>query len=498
MRWLIVWMTLLCSQSAHAEWRVAQTPHYIIYSEGSEKALRDYAVKIENFSTVLRHRLNAVDDPDLTKLTIFMLPNMASVEKSAKTKNVAGFYATRPGGPYAVTHRDTNSVRGQSFADSTLFHELGHHFMFRYAPGAYPAWLTEGFAEFYSTVVFDKAEIPKVGVPPYARAYDLFGTKAISIEKLLNGSPNFRVADEVGSFYARSWVLTHYLLLPKDRAGQLTRYLQAIQGGSANLDAAQSAFGDLTKLDKDIDAYVNQRKISVLSYQKAFPAPEGITISLLSQAAGAFVPLRLSGFQMHHIEQAESQVKALQAALKPYPGEAEGWRMLAEAELLTEDYAAAETAADAALKIDPKLPGALLAKGWAKLQKADAQTADKPDDWNAARNWIVKANQATPNDPLILTRYYQSFKIEGSPLPKIAGDGLMRAFTLSPEEPNLRMMLALHLSDEKKFDQAIVLITPLVYGAHEDASSSGAAALLARFKRGKAGLPLDEEGGAAP
>jgi hypothetical protein len=74
----------------------------------------------------------------------------------------------------------------------------------------------------------------------------------------------------------------------------------------------------------------------------------------------------------------------------------------------------------------------------------------------------------------------------------------MRAFTLSPEEPNLRMMLALHLSDEKKFDQAIVLITPLVYGAHEDASSSGAAALLARFKRGKAGLPLDEEGGAAP
>jgi hypothetical protein len=75
---------------------------------------------------------------------------------------------------------------------------------------------------------------------------------------------------------------------------------------------------------------------------------------------------------------------------------------------------------------------------------------------------------------------------------------LLRAFSLSPEEPNLRIMLALHLSDEKKFDEAITLITPLVYGAHQDETSGGAAALLARFKRGKAGLPLDEEGGTAP
>jgi tetratricopeptide (TPR) repeat protein len=498
MRWLIVWITLFCSLPAHAEWRVAQTPHYTIYSEGSEKALRDYAVKVENFSAVLRHRLGAVDDPDLTKLTIFMLPSMASVEKLAKTKNLAGFYATRPGGPYAVTHRDTDSVLGQSFADSTLFHELGHHFMFRYAPGAYPAWLTEGFAEFYATVSFDKAGIPKVGAPPYARAYDLLETKAIPIEKLLSGSPNFRVTDEVGSFYARSWVLTHYLLLPKDREGQLTRYLQAMQAGSASLDAAKSAFGDLTKLDRDIDGYIKQKKISILAYKKAFPVPQGITISALSPAAGAFVPLHLSSFRMHHIEHAEVQVKALQAALKQYPGEADGWRLLAEAELLAENYASAETAADAALKIDPKLPRALLAKGWAKLQKADAQTADRPEDWKAARVWIVRANKETPNDPLILTRYFESFKIEGSPLPKSAGDGLRRAFTLSPEEPNLRIMLALHLSDEKKFDEAITVITPLVYGAHQDETSGGAAALLARFKRGKAGLPLDEEGGTAP
>jgi cytochrome c-type biogenesis protein CcmH/NrfG len=196
---------------------------------------------------------------------------------------------------------------------------------------------------------------------------------------------------------------------------------------------------------------------------------------------------------MHHAEEAEAQVKALKAMLQKHPDEADGWRLLAEAELIAENYVAAETAADEALKRAPKLPRALLAKGWAMLQKADAQARTKPEDWKTARGWIIKANRETPNDPLILTRFYQSFIIEGTPLPQAAKDGLWRAYTLSPEEPNLRLMLAQQLFEENKFDGAITLVAPLAYGPHPNQSTRQMQAFIERIKRRKAGLPDENE-----
>ena len=39
---------------ASAEWRQAQTSHFVIYSEDSEEGLRDFAARLERFDAAMR------------------------------------------------------------------------------------------------------------------------------------------------------------------------------------------------------------------------------------------------------------------------------------------------------------------------------------------------------------------------------------------------------------------------------------------------------------
>ncbi len=46
----------LAATSAEAKWLRAETDNFIIYSEGSEKSLRDFAVTLQRFDATLRFR----------------------------------------------------------------------------------------------------------------------------------------------------------------------------------------------------------------------------------------------------------------------------------------------------------------------------------------------------------------------------------------------------------------------------------------------------------
>ncbi len=74
---------------------------------------------------------------------------------------------------------------GTPDSQQTLFHEYGHHFMKRYVTAAFPAWFVEGFAEYYSTVDFDKQGKALIGKPARRRAYGLIELPKLPVEKLL-------------------------------------------------------------------------------------------------------------------------------------------------------------------------------------------------------------------------------------------------------------------------------------------------------------------------
>ena len=496
MRVLVAFAVLLgVSVPAHAEWRKSDTRHFTIYSQGNETALRNFAIKVERFDTMLRNRFAISDEGIPQKLTIFMLPTQAAVAAAhgEKDRNVAGFYMPRGEGSLAVVNRVNGSSKFDLDADSVLFHEYAHHFMIRYFPVAYPAWYIEGFAEFLGTTDFTKEGNAKLGIPPYYRAYGLLQQKPIPAQQLLTLNVSDFRSDEQDAFYGRSWLLVHYLNFSPARAGQLAKYLSAINGGATGAEAANTVFGDLVLLDKELKDYLGKSKIGYVQQRLPTPAPDMVEISVVSPGAGATMMQRR--LLMRHPSQSElpGLFAALKGAAVKYPREAEPQLLLAESHYLAGDDGQAQQAADAALGIAPTLSRAMLVKGKAMMRQNIKGNVADAQRWKTARSWIVKANRADTNDPMPLFAYYQSFGQQGLQPSATSLDGLALAYQMVPEDRDVRMTYAFSLATRKNYPAAIRLIETVAFDPHNGPGAAEARSLLKRLKAARDGKDVGEQ-----
>src|SRR5688500_14227417 len=90
----LAWLALLaCAPTAAAaEWKEATTTNFVVYSEGPEARLREFATKLEKFDFVLRAYHGVKAPPSPIKLKVYLLPNIAAVGKMAGGAGVAGYY----------------------------------------------------------------------------------------------------------------------------------------------------------------------------------------------------------------------------------------------------------------------------------------------------------------------------------------------------------------------------------------------------------------------
>jgi tetratricopeptide (TPR) repeat protein len=495
MRFLIIMLLIIgFATPAQAAWKEATSRHFRIYSQSGEKALSDFAIKVERFDTLLRKRYNIPDADQPQRLTIFMLPTADAVVKSLDAdknrRDVRGYYSRRDTGSLAVVHRQESDAKDVLDADAVLFHEYAHHFMLSYFPAAYPAWYIEGFAEFFATTDFTTAGNAKTGLPAYYRAYGLVEGPSLPIARLFAVTGGELKPDEREVFYGRSWLLTHYLDRAEARKGQMSAYLRGINEGKSSLEAAQAAFGDLKLLDKELNKYLNG-SLTYATQRQPTPAPTELEIKTLSESLSALVPLRLQSMRGIRSDKAAALAQELRAYTTKYPGEADGWYMLANAHAENKQDGEASTAIEMALKLNPTFSRALLLKAEIALRKVRDSASAAPADWKAARAMIVKANRANVNDPMPLLRYYESWAAEGVEPNPVAYDGIRRAYEMVPEATSVRMVYAFSLAKQKKYDDAIKLVEPVAFAPHENRDSIAARGIIARLKEAKAGKAGD-------
>ncbi len=447
---------------AFAAWYKVETPKFIFYGT-SVKDIEKDAQRLERFDALLRRLMGMPTESDSMKLTVFVLSDTDAVQKAYGfgAKDVAGFYSANPSGVIVVVPRSTTS---ESFEDVVLFHEYAHHLMLHYFPVAYPAWYVEGFAEYLSTVQFTP-ELAKIGLPASHRGYQLIVERTTPIEKLLSASVGDLKRAEVGNFYGRSWLLTHYLAFDRKRKGQQAAYLKKINGSIDPLDAARAAFGDLSQLNKDLDRYLQGNRMSYMQIPDTF-TPVTTTASELDKATGLALLEKLALTRGTAEKEREPIAARLRKLASQYPSNPAILTLLAEAELDLRNFAAAGTSAEAAVAIEATNARALLWKGLSLArplqEKGDFDTAR----WKVARNWIVRANRANPDDPLPLFEYYLSFKNEGKTPPKSSIAGLERAVTLIPQEDAFRIPLAFEKAKEGDFKMAAFLLQPMANSPH--------------------------------
>jgi thioredoxin-like negative regulator of GroEL len=486
MRVILILLAMIgLSSPARADWRKAVTEHFIIYSQGSEKELRAEGIRLERFDTLTRQKTHIPNTPTEQKLTIYFMSGIDAVQRvyDGKTKDVAGFYTTSPGGAMAIVPRIASGGEDYQLNETTvLYHEYAHHLMFQYFPGSYPAWYVEGFAEFVSMTKIAEDGTSKLGLPAQHRAYELLEEVTIPVERLLTTRVEDLKPGDVGNFYGQSWLLTHMLSFAPERSGQLVKYLGLIGSGTAALDAAKQSFGDLKTLRRDLDRYLAASRISYIQNASKISEPKAFTIAVVDRPIADTMVQRLMLMRGSRTEKRESVAASLRQMIVRYPASAEVFTMLAESELDAAHEDNALSAAESALKIDPANARAMLWKGVAMLRPLAAAKDYDPAKWKAGRAWIVRANRGNPEDPLPLLEYYLSFQSEGKAPPDIAISGLGKVLDLVPQEGGVRITYALALAHQKKFDDAEAVLRPVANSPHGGGEAEFARKIIGALK----------------
>lgn len=464
------------AQPAAARWMRADTQDFVIYSEGSEKSLHQFAENLQRFDTTLRNQFKVSNDPEPYRLVIYLVQHAEDAGRLATGKggsSIAGFYSATTDYSFAVSNRDDDGQRGTPELQQTLFHEYAHHFMKRHVPIAFPAWFIEGFAEYYSTTDFTKEGNAAVGKPVNRRAYGLLAMPKVPAEKLLSKRPDaMRNSGEIDVYYGRAWVLTHLLYNDPTRNAQLLTYLTAINNGGDPEKAAIDAFGDLEQLDKDLNNYI-RKPLNYRITEAPIALSGTIKIASLSDADDALIPLQLERLSargdMEWLAKVRDKLKKDSGA---YPASANIWFELAAAEWdLGEegrDEVAARAYIDKALMLDPKLVRANVLLGRMREYDLDQKGDYSAEAWANVRKPIALANHTNPDDPVPLYAYFQSFIHQHAKPPEIALQGLARAFSLAPENINMRVTYAFALANQGRYDDAIKLAKTVAFDPHDD------------------------------
>ena len=252
---------------AQARWRRVDTPNFVVIGDVSAGDLRDVAGKFESFrdalGRILNERLIATVVPAV--IVVFSTDDVYKPFKpkyEGRTKEVGGVFM--PG-------RDINYITiGDRENLQVLFHEYTH-LLVGNTGLTMPLWLGEGFAEYYSTLEFQRSgrEVQIGGLigPHLALLNDTTFIPFEQFIQLTHGSPLYNEGSRRSVLYAQAWALTHMLHLGEpNRRAELSAYLQHVTSGMPSLEAWKQAFGNFDVM-KELQQYIRRQLFTANKYR---------------------------------------------------------------------------------------------------------------------------------------------------------------------------------------------------------------------------------------
>ena len=479
------------SAPAHADWHVAESDNFVVYADDRWQDLQEFGEALERYHAglnVLNNRKATKPSPS-NRVTIFVVGSEGKIRKLAgdKSGNIAGFYVPRAGASRAFVPDIRMGGRETDWSVTILLHEYAHHYLISNTAFAMPRWVGEGAAEFFASAKFEKDGSLAIGRPAYHRATELNYARDVSVRELID--PELYEQNKgrrYDAFYGRSWALYHFLYFSEERRGQLSQYLQGIARGTDQIEAAQQAFGDLDELQKDLDRYLDQRRMKVWNLPADMLTANPVKVRKLSEGEAAIMPLRIRSQRGVTREEALELLPDVRKVAAEFPGDAAVLAALAEAEHDAGNYDEAIAAADAALAIDPTVKNALVQKGFALFAKAE-EADDQDAAYAAAMAPFSALNRLEQDHPLPLMFYYRSFVERGAEPDETARHALERAAQLSPFDRGLAMNAGLMQAREGKIALARHTLGPVAANPHGGAMAQSAKRFIEEMAQAEEG-----------
>lgn len=469
----------LAAGPALAEWKRAESPRFIVYSDGSERDLRDYVRKLETYDAFLRQLFAVPAETMGRKLPVYLVegPQALSRIHPDGRSNLAGFY--RPSG------EDIFAVALRHMGDDVLLHEYFHHFSYQsQAAVGYPAWLIEGLAEYFMTAEIE-GDLVKVGSFNGARVSALSNRTWIPIDVLVTQSwydiPNGQQRD---TYYPVAWLLTHWFQSDSARRARLDAYIAAVRTGTPSLQALQTATGfSPESLRRELRTYLNTSLTVVGGEVRS--APADIVVTRLPRSADDLLLLGQALKGEISTERRAPVLEAIRRAAARHPDDLLALRILAHAEFKLGDPALAETILAQVLQREPENIDALLLMARRRTAQAKDAPEQEQDLLGRARSYLARAYAADP------THYYTLYLLAQSRVkaPGYPNDNdlatWVEAFNQAPQMPAIRLGLSEAAMRRGEFDLATTLLEPLANWSHGGSAAEAAQRLLAKARAGQ-------------
>lgn len=479
-------------QPAKAEWRRAESPNFVVFSQSSESRIREQILELETFDRLLRLLSPARSERSPNKLNIYFVRSMGQLQRHTGIgAGIAGFYTANPRSILAVVDESENRT---SRHNSVLFHEYGHHFTLQYYAAAYPRWYTEGFAEYVGSTRIDGSRVDvgqlNSGAAPWAADREGW----IPYERVLFENSFALSPEQQARFYAQSWYLVHYLLRDPARRRALHAYLSALNRGEEQREAFNRSFGiDVKTMERALRSYWNNMTFTRIQLTEA-EGPPPITVETLPRSADDMLPFQIVlEMGVGAANQDAFVARVRRAAARHTDTFAQ--RVAARTEVLYGDAAAGERVLDALLASTPNDADLLFLRGMRHYNAGQKHPSQQREQFRLARNWFAQAHRANDNHFPTLFYYAQSYSSEPDFVSENTENILLLAQQLAPQVPAIRLAAARMLMMRNKFEGATALLLPLASSPHEGADSRAAQTLLeaARQRQQPPSETADEE-----
>ena len=433
----------------HETWVEVRSPNFIVVSNAGEKQARKTAVQFEQIRSVFRRSLavaSAHPSPVITILVVRDEDSMRALLPEYWTKghvHPAGVFFSWMNQYYAAVRLDAQERNPYE----TLYHEYYHSLTLPYFPNL-PLWVAEGLADFFGNTEISN-DAARMGLPDEALVYQLHhGFLPLdALFKVDHNSPFYNETNKTGLFYAESWALIHYLMVAdhESHRSMLMKYLDALNAGATQDEAAAKAFGNLQQLESALKRYIDGFSFT---YLKA-PPPPAIPDSALHarELSGAEVDAVKGGFFATRSRTQEAR-PLLEEAVRLDPKVAAAHQNLGMVEFLEGHREKALDSVSRAIELDPKNSLTRYLRAYLEFSQTHGVARDSQieDD----------LREAIATNPDFLPPYglLAVYLVAGNDKLSEAMGFAQKAVSIEPGNSNYELSLAQVLARMQRYDEA--------------------------------------------
>ena len=252
-----------------SEWTEIKSPHFTVISNGNEKAARGVARQFEQVRSVFETIFPRFNVNPGRPFIIIAAKNSKSffkflpeLKQGRRDKKISALFAPGDTRYFVLINLEKNQYE-------SIYHEYVHlvnSLNFAYLP----LWLNEGLACYFQNmnVEIEAVEIGKKQ-ENYLKTLRQRGIQDFhTFLKTDHNSPFYKQHGKATVFYAQAWGFTHYLLQNQEAREKnlLRNFITQLSENQPVAQVTQAAFGDLNKLQKDFEAYIERDRLFYTRY----------------------------------------------------------------------------------------------------------------------------------------------------------------------------------------------------------------------------------------